>query len=457
MARSSPGSAAIYGPTARPVFMGVIDDGIASPTSGSASWTAQAPHARPGLVDDGPPCTARQAGIDTLFDLCTDGNGVLDEDALLPRAGLIDFTTPTTRRRPGASPTARTSWMPACGYDPADNRLDRPIACVQLPLAVTAASTTELYALLRVGGRLHHHVDVRLLRSRGIAPLPVVINFSYGRLEGPHDGSARSRSSSNGITGIVRSMGFPVRFVLPAGNSFLARTHAQMTFTCRQPGQKINWHSCPTTSRRASSRSGPPKPLPRQPPHAHGHRSLGDSYSIDENQPSVPSAPLYGMLSIASTPTRAVFYILLPPTRASLAHARALGHLRRSSSRAPAGLAATDLIDAWVARDDTIPGYPQFGRQSYFDDALYEYRDPYSGARRRSTIAAWCNANAPSTPSPPAPRDRGRRLSAQGDGAGILFGGRRPRAAAAADAFARRHGAERGQRGARGPAGRGLP
>ena len=42
------------------------------------------------------------------------------------------------------------------------------------------------------------------------------------------------------------------------------------------------------------------------------------------------------------------------------------------------GFNVVDLVDAWVARDETLPGYPQAGRQSFFDDPLYQRFD-YAG------------------------------------------------------------------------------
>ena len=69
------------------------------------------------------------------------------------------------------------------------------------------------------------------------------------------------------------------------------------------------------------------------------------------------------------------------------------------------GLAASAYVDAWVARDDTVPGYPQFGRQSFFNDRCTEVYDPYSGRTvqtdNNSLVQRQCTINAIATGKTP--------------------------------------------------------
>jgi len=74
----------------------------------------------------------------------------------------------------------------ACGFDPADQRTDRPIVCVQLPTRVTAAvdnGSLLLFFVLALGYIISSARDIA--QKWHVPPLPVVVNFSYGRLEGP--------------------------------------------------------------------------------------------------------------------------------------------------------------------------------------------------------------------------------------------------------------------------------
>src|SRR5262249_2621901 len=77
------------------VFMGVIDDGLAFANARFRTlsagkhrtrvqdWWLMASSAGGKMLD--------KSAIDTLFDLCTDGNGVLQEDLFYRRCGLIDY------------------------------------------------------------------------------------------------------------------------------------------------------------------------------------------------------------------------------------------------------------------------------------------------------------------------------------------------------------------------------
>src|SRR5262249_17408059 len=76
--------------------------------------------------------------------------------------------------------------------------------------------------------------------------LPVVINFSYGRYAGPHDGTHLleqlidrriAQRESYGVNGRLR-------IVLPAGNNYLAQGHAQPTFGSN-PSFSLKWRQHP--------------------------------------------------------------------------------------------------------------------------------------------------------------------------------------------------------------------
>ena len=58
---------------------------------------------------------------------------MLQEDLVYRAAGLLDYTRPDHKAAAWRVTHGTHVMDAACGYDPSDNRLDRPIACVQLP------------------------------------------------------------------------------------------------------------------------------------------------------------------------------------------------------------------------------------------------------------------------------------------------------------------------------------
>ncbi len=392
------------------VFMGVIDDGLAFANARFRTlsagkhrtrvqdWWLMASGAGGQMLD--------KRAIDALFDLCTDGNGVLQEDLFYRRCGLIDY-------RDGAHKAA--AWRAThgthvldamAGYDPSDNRLDRPIACVQLPNAVTVAvdnGSLIPYIVWATGFILGSMLDYCF--RQGIGLLPVVINFSYGRLEGPHDGTADVEVFIENITAICKTLGITLRFVLPSGNSFLSRVHAQTRFTAIGQTRKLQWNVLPDGEAESFVEIWTPR-------LTGGNSRLtltvtdpsGASASITELQAN-KKLGTYGKLSHDTKPAHGVFYILVPPTASLLSGPLAPAGTYQIELKHTGGLSSTDFIDVWVARDDTIPGYPQLGRQSYLDDDLYEYHNPYTGrvvqTDNSSLVQRQCTINAIATSRSP--------------------------------------------------------
>ena len=116
-----------------PVFMGVIDDGIAFANARFRLLVGGKHRTR---VQDWwmmgtPSNTLNAVDINALFDRYTDGNGVLQRGrwSIAP-PGCSTTLYPTTRRWPGASPTARTSWTrPAATIRPTTGSTGRSLAC----------------------------------------------------------------------------------------------------------------------------------------------------------------------------------------------------------------------------------------------------------------------------------------------------------------------------------------
>jgi len=366
------------------VVMGVIDDGICFAnerfrnrygTRVEQWWLMDGPtnNALGGHVLD-------KNAIDVFLGQFTDANGVLNEDLFYRSAELIDFRQPNHKSAAWQASHGTHVMDLACGFDPAADHDDRPIVCVQLPTRVTAdVDNGSLLPFFAAAVDFIVSSALQIAADRHVPPLPVVINFSYGRYEGPHDGTHPIELFIDWLVALCEPF-FDLRVVLPAGNSFLSRTHARFSFQkSLAETQTVPWRVLP------DSRAESYVEIWLPPSTAGGGRfsvtlttPTNQAFSIDETQTLV-FLP-FGLLAYPNlSTTRRVFVIILAPTAdfnpaAILAPVGTYGIAITRTS----GFNVVDLVDAWVARDETLPGYPQAGRQSFFDDPLYQRFD-YAG------------------------------------------------------------------------------
>jgi Subtilase family len=400
------------------VVIGIIDDGIAFAherfrkiVSGSIEtrvehwWLQDGPY-KPNFfpflplgsqnVPSG--CELDKAQIDDLLADCTRG-GVVDEDLVYRKSHLIDFQVPGHKSAAGRVAHGTHVMDLACGFPPSPPRHNRPIIAVQLPIAVTADTS---------GGSLFPYVFEAMLyildRATlipGAANAPVVINLSYGRLEGPHDGTADIELA---ILLLVALAGGRLHVTLPAGNSFLSRTHAQVQFASANEVRALHWRVLPDDRTPSFVEIW----LPRR-----GFGSGGSRLSVTITSPTGEShtiAEFGGPVSWGSAPVyaEAHFYFSLLTGRTMFRlSARPTTDLTPGAPLAPAGLWKIELtntgltgetVHAWVQRDDSLYGFPLRGRQSFFEDNDYvrfdlrgddkETDDAESPVRRVSTLNA---------------------------------------------------------------------
>jgi len=358
------------------VVMGIIDDGIAFLHERFCKAGNKTRIKRGWLMDPGLVLT--EAGINALL---ASGR---DESFLYRQSGAMDFVT--NGHKPIAWRVAHGTHVMdlACGFDPAENEDRRPILFVQLPSKVTAAQAPLSLAVDIAFGivwMVFH--SLAIAAERGVTALPVVINISYGLL-------ASWQSGLDGLAMFFEHfrtfchdiLGVELRVVLPAGNSFLSRLHAQTSFTAAGQKQPLMWRippddrtpsilevwlpaALPATSRLTLTITSPTK----------------DVVTIQEHGAPVvlvgPSGSMYAEATWLKVPlsSRAVFTIIVQPT----AHPDPNLPL---AQLAPAGiwtvelaftgnLAPDQLVHAWVRRDDRIYGYPPRGRQSHLEDDKY--------------------------------------------------------------------------------------
>jgi hypothetical protein len=228
-----------------------------------------------------------------------------------------------------------------------------------------------------------------LLRADQIAvdaqcgPLPVVATLSYGFIAGPHDGCSLFEQAIDFILSL-RSQVAPMRLVLPAGNWYLARCHTHLEIAAGSTSPALRWRVLPDGATGSFMEVWAVTEDPKVPPRIEvrvtdprgGQSAWGlDHVAQRDNRGRV-------IWTFNSTPTtasdRVAILLWIAPTTA----------LDPADAIAPSGTytvevrnvgAASCSVNAWIQRNDTPFGYPIRGRQSHFDDPLYERFKPSPG------------------------------------------------------------------------------
>ncbi|MDZ4367952.1 MAG: hypothetical protein U0987_13140, partial [Afipia sp.] len=158
-----------------------------------------------------------------------------DEDAIYARAGAVE-----SLRRHGSTLAHRAShgshvMDAAAGLRPSADQGDLDlmrIIAVQLPAAITA-DTTGFRKDAFVLSALHYIFEradaiAAAYLDDEAAPLPLVVNFSYGFTGGPHDGSDRLEVAIARLIEARQAQRKPTTLVMPSGNSFGDRMNGEI-------------------------------------------------------------------------------------------------------------------------------------------------------------------------------------------------------------------------------------
>jgi len=351
-----------------------------------------------------------KAAIDAAMNAALHG-ALVDEEQVYRATQHIDFTV--SGHKPVAQRGAHGTHVLdlACGADPQNPPADRPIIGVQLPVATTWDTSGALLAAPVLEGLRYilNRADQIAVRLK-CGPLPVVVNLSYGFNAGPHDGSSLLEGAIDELI-TLRRLAAPMSVVLPAGNSYLRRSHAQFKLA-RNKEQRppLTWRIQPDDKTpsfielwlpelpkgvakvevRVNPPTGPQSPWIKE----------GEVYEW-RPQNDVLCKVIY-FNGVAAGRKRNMVFIAVAPTAT----------LHPTAELAPPGswqirvknVGPEATFDAWIQRDDTPYGYPIRGRQSRFDDIRYLYRDDAGRAvrvdnasyiKRANTINAMATGREP--------------------------------------------------------------
>jgi hypothetical protein len=330
--------------------------------------------------------------------------GILDEDAVY--RSLQNYEHPAAQGhkalwRRGAHGAHIMDL--AFGRDPS-HETTPPIVGVQFPAdAIRDTSGAWLTPHVYLGLRFILEAADLLAAAQGSGPLPVVVNVSYGKFADSHDGLSVLEAAMDQLIENRRKVA-PFSVVLPSGNSFLARCHAELRLA---PGEQrtLRWRVQPDDRTPSfleiwpgpvsTGGAAPKLRVTVTPPDGGAAKSVTRGQRVDWGTAPQLIARAEYRKPTALGPHRDMILVTLSPTAPLVA----------TDKVAPAGTwevtvenedtGTTADIHAWIQRDDTPYGWPITGRQSRFDDPAYERFHP-AGTYDRATAAGielWIDNN----------------------------------------------------------------
>lgn len=315
--------------------------------------------------------------------------GLTDEDALYVEAGAIDFAgggfSPLALRESHGTHVAAL----AAGHLIHKAPKHRPILLASLPWRVTEdTSGFNLYPSLLLALHRLEREGRRFRRSDG-SMVPMVFNFSYGTLDGPHDGSGLIPELIQRV--VNRAQGPLRRMVLPAGNTNLSRTHARaeigetgsVTLDLKVlPDDRTDSHVefwMPLVEHPGWD----PVHVTVTPPAGRKSATIvAGSDRVHHLRDSDGQEIARLSYAPANRTVKRASIVLSINRTVSFSGEAALAPIgdwtieiwrkREGEVHTPQERHEGAAVEVWIRRDDTLPGFPPRGRQAHFNNPDYQ-------------------------------------------------------------------------------------
>lgn len=256
-----------------------------------------------------------------------------------------------------------------------DDASKAPIIFVQLPMP-TVQDTTLRHAMQQdVINALEYIIDACANDTE------IVVNLSWGTFAGPHTGTNLLEKK---IDQLINLYDKRLKVVIPAGNGYQTRTHANFELAIGQD-IALQWHTQPDDSAECYielwMEQGAQLELDITPPYGGTTQNvkLGDVLALDyvsafDGSTSAVMGVCYNPpIQGALGPGPGIVLALAPST--SLGNARTTApHGVWKVKVTNAGNKST-VVDGYIERNDDAAGTRRGTRQSYFEDVLYVRTD----------------------------------------------------------------------------------
>ncbi|MEM8570678.1 MAG: S8 family serine peptidase [Pseudomonadota bacterium] len=389
------------------VFMGLIDDGIAvaherlcdanGKTRVQSYWD-QNKFLTAAETGHGPMCDTSKSlrGEITKADI----DAVLgaagpygDEDWIYQKLGLINFRDPNPEFVASSGSHGAHVADLAAGYPPsAPEASKRPVIAVQLPNPVIAQPVDDT----RLDFYIWLAIQFVALRAAALAkdaekPL-LVICLSFGKIAGPHDGTGLLETA---IDKLIEKGDDRTHVAIAAGNQHLSQCRARVELKAEKEAETFDWIVHPDDRTHSTVEAW----LPDPPTKCKTERVTIEVVQPDEQVSTFVEFPgkdvaqhdpvdieflgkTAGQISLHQNRNgRRMIRIDIGPTvpdplQDGIFDMAPSGRWQLKFTAGPTP--PSGPIHIWSQRDDTLHGYPQAGRQSYFDHPNYtEFAEKY--------------------------------------------------------------------------------
>lgn len=293
-----------------------------------------------------------------------DGQARLDEEALYRHLQLWDLALPVSH----GTHVMSQACAPGGELHPRDDAASRAdLVAVQLDWA-TVRDTS--------GGAMNVSVldGLMFILARCAPSAEVVVNISWGTLAGPHDGSSILESAMDQL---IDLLGGRLQIVVPAGNGYQSRTHANARL---RPGKPLplHWRVQPDDHTQSFLEIWLPEgaqdvEITLTPPGHHQPLPalrMGEAATWKGAGPHPQCALIYPSRSALGRRGTCALLALAPTAS-----------LHAGVTTAPCGVWQVSLLnkgqkalpfDAYIERDDVALGQHTGARQSYLEDPDYD-------------------------------------------------------------------------------------